>query len=383
MTMKIYIIAGEDSGDNIGSKLMLALKQTIPDCQFFGIGGRKMEAQGLNSLFAMEEISIFGFFEIIPHIRKIIALINLTVNSIIAIKPDIVITIDSRGFNYKVAKKIKGKISAKLVHYVAPTVWAYNEKRAEKFAKIYDHMIAILPFEPPYFEKYGLPCSFVGHPIIEDQKGNRALFRSKYDIEDSDNLLCICTGSRKSEINKLARIFFSAVKLLQTKIKDLVVVIPISQRFHKIIKNFIQEMNLNIRFVLIENNEEKYDAFAASDIALVKNGTVAYEVAWQNCPMVVAYKINPFSYLLLKLFIKIKFVNLINILNKKEIIPELIQTNCTPEKISQTLSDLYNNKKAIEKQIDSYKKTFTMLGVNEKETPSLKAASIIYRLLKF
>ena len=212
---KIYIIAGEPSGDAIGAKIINHIKALSSHVSFYGIGGQEMQKTGLTSLFPMGNISLFGFLEILPHLFNVIKLINLTVKDILDCKPNIVVTIDSPGFCFRVAKKLKKlNFNTKLIHIVAPTVWAYKPKRAIKFALVYDHLLSILPFEPPLFEKYNLKTTYIGHPVFEQNFDDVDvdLFKKKHNIPNSEKIICVTPGSRKSEIIRLLPIFLSALE---------------------------------------------------------------------------------------------------------------------------------------------------------------------------
>ncbi|AIL65942.1 Lipid-A-disaccharide synthase [Rickettsiales bacterium Ac37b] len=381
--LKVFLIAGEASGDNLGAKLMQALNyySTVP-IEFYGIGGNNMEKAGLNSFFPMQELSLIGFFEILPNIRRIIKRINETVQYIKYIKPDIVITIDSPGFCTNVVQKLQ-KEDIKFVHYVAPSVWAYKPSRAVKFAKLYNHLLALLPFEPPYFEKVGLPCSFVGHPIIEDfdkPENHSHIFKTKYNIHIKDKLLCIMPGSRISELSRLLPIFCKTAKILinsQTVSKIIIITLP-----HLInkVQNIVNSANLNT--IIVANEEEKKAALYSSNIALVKSGTSTLEVAMSKLPMIVAYKVNPLSALLLKILIKIPYVTLINILANKQIIPEFLQNKCTPKILSNALQTLLHDSQMRQTQINASSEAINSLKPNNTLLPSHKAALVILKILK-
>lgn len=343
MSKKFFIIAGEASGDWLGAKLMQELKNN----KICGIGGKKMEAVGLKSLFNMSEISLMGFAEILPHAAKLIKLINFTVDEINKFKPDVVVTIDSPGFNFRVAKKIQSlRPQTKLIHYVAPTVWAYKPKRAEKVNALFDKLLCILPFEPPYFNN----AEFIGHPVLEDglDKGNAAAFKEKYKIDD---FICLMPGSRKGEVRKLLPIFLSAARILGKK--------PVVIAADNVV---LPEGIIKIP------NAEKADCFAASSCGIIKSGTSGLEYAFAGKPYVVAYKANKITAYMVKRMIKIKFVNLVNILFEREIVPELIQENCTAEKIADALK----NHKAVDKN-----ELVRMLSREGGGQPSAFAASLV------
>lgn len=386
MTKKFFIIAGEASGDLLGSKLIKELKSQLSAkneaVEFIGVGGSLMQQQGLKTIFAMEELSVMGFLEVLPHLPKLINRINQTAKEIELQKPDYVITIDSPDFNFRVIKKLKN-YSGKKIHLIAPSVWAYRESRAEKISKLYDLLLAVLPFEPPYFERYGLKTVFIGHPIMENapdltQKNKiTAEFRLKYNIAKDDILLCLTPGSRNGEVKKIFPEFIGAVNLLKEKTTNVKVVIPVADKT----KNLVQEMakKLQVEYFLIEK-EEKSSAFFACDFALAKSGTNTLELALYSLPMIIAYKVNFVTHFLLKRMIKIKFANLLNLILNKEIIPEMLQDNCAAEKIFHALEKLIFDKKEAQNQHDQITAALKMMGFDHLENPSLKAASEILKL---
>lgn len=375
--LKIYLIAGEASGDNIASKLMNAIKNQNKNVEFYGIGGEKMQESGMNLLFPSQELSVMGFLEILPHIPKFIKRIKQTVKDIIKLQPDVVITIDSPGFSFRVAKKVKNHIKGKLIHYVAPTVWAYKPDRAKKIAKIYDHLLVILPFEPKYFIKEGLDTSFVGHPAIENLKHTgRELFRKNHQISDNNLLVCLAPGSRPQEIKNLLPIFLKAVDYLQEKIdKKITVAIPTKPYLKSIIQTYTQ----NSPNILLISEKDKESLFSSSDLALTKSGTITTELAFYQMPMVIAHKVNSLSYWLLKRMIKIKYATIINLLADKELIPELLQEKCNSISIGEAL---YHTTQPTNTNLwkQKIKEQLAKLQVNNK-TPSELAAKKILELL--
>ena len=369
--MKIYLIAGEASGDNIGSKLMRQLKLQHADIEFYGIGGEKMQAEGMNLLFPSSDLAVMGFFEILPHIFKFISKIKQTIKQIIQLQPDVVITIDSPGFSFRVAKAIKNKISGKLIHYVAPTVWAYRPERAKKIAQIYDHLLVILPFEPEYFLKEGLPTSFVGHPAIEDltilPKEN---FRNKFNIAKEDLLLCLTPGSRSQEIKTLLPIFLASVDILRNKLQqNIIIAIPTALK--DLVASYADEN------VIIIDEADKQSLFSSADLALTKSGTITTELAFYQIPMVIAHKVNRFSAWLLKKIIQVKFVTIVNLLANKELIPELLQERCNPEAIAEQLLLTFSAKEKWQQELTD---NLAKLKVNE-QLPSELAAKKILELI--
>ena len=370
--LKIYLIAGEASGDNIAAKLMVALKSQNPDIEFYGIGGPKMQALGLNSLFPMQDLALMGFLEIIPHIPKLFSRIKQTIADICQLQPDALITIDSPGFCFRIAKAVKNKIVGKLIHYVAPTVWVYKPERAKKIAQIYDHLLVILPFEPEYFIKEGLATSFVGHPAIEDLRIlPKTLFREKFNIPKENLLLCLAPGSRKQEIKTLLPIFLDAVNKLANS--NVTIAIPVQAHLKSLIQSY------NDRIILVDEMD-KESLFSAADLALTKSGTITTELAFYQLPMIVAHRVNALSYWLLKKMIKVDYVTIINLLAQQEIIPELLQDRCNAELIAEYLEQAMNPHNQA-KWRQAIKTNLAKLRFNE-EIPSQLAAKKILTLIK-
>lgn len=376
--MKLYIIAGEASGDRYGAGLMRELKLRRPDLEIRGIGGPLMEAEGLNSLFPMGELSLMGFWEIVPHIPKLLRRIRETVEDIRAFAPDMVITIDSPGFCCRVAKALQNDPFT-LVHYVAPTVWAYKPGRAKKFAKLFDHLLVILPFEPPYFDAVGLKNTYIGHPIMETilPESGQA-FREKHHIRETDTLICLMPGSRITEIKRLLPIFLKTVQLM-TAAKNLKIAIPVLPHLKGTIEKLVDASP--VAAILIDTDKEKYECLKTADIALVKSGTGTFEVAMAGCPMVVAYKVSTISYWIIRLLAKIRYVNLINLTLDRELIPEFLQKNCTPFLLSQSLDQLLTNSALRQEQRTQTAAVLENMGFGQVQKPSAKAAEVMLGLL--
>ena len=384
MTKSVYIIAGEASGDLIGAHLMRSLKeQTSDDITFYGVGGPKMIEQGMESIFPFYELSMLGAVEILPYLFNIAARIRITVEDIIAKAPDIVITIDSPGFCFRVVERLRGEqlgFSCKFVHYVAPTVWVYKPERAALCAKLFDHMLVLLPFEPPYFEKEGLACTWVGHPVVaETNAGDGNAFRQKYEIPADAPLFCLLPGSRKGEVERHMPIFAKAITLLATQFPALAMVVAVPANVMPFVSPFFN--GCPFRAVVTSNEEDKKNAIAASQIAIVKSGTVALEVAMANIPMIVTYRIHPLSAWYVRRTLQIKYANLINILQGQEVIPELLQELCTPIMIASASAALLADLAHQEKQKSNEKIALNTLLPTDKTLPSDKAAKVILELL--
>lgn len=380
-TKIIYLIAGEPSGDFLGAQLMAAMKRaTTQPIVFHGVGGPKMKAQGLNSLFNYENLAHMGLLEIIPHAIQIMAHIDQTVEDIEAKKPDALITIDAPGFCKRVVKKLRKKqFDTKYIHYIAPSVWAWRPKRAEIFAKLFDHLLALLPFEPPYFTRTGLACSFVGHPIVaETQTGNAESFRKRYDIAEHTPLFCVLPGSRRGEIKRHMPIFARAITLLSEQFPNLVIVVPVPKYLLEEVKGYFK--GCPFRAVITADDDDKKNALKASQLALVKSGTVTLEVAMAGIPMVVAYRVNPLSAFIFRRLRLTKLVTLVNIIAGKEIIPELLQECATPLMIAGAAASLLSSPDRMSTQKQAMKEALSQLSPPVM-LPSDKAASVVFSVL--
>ena len=376
-SIKVYLIATEPSGDIIGSNLIKSLKKAKNKVQIFGIGGPNMINSGLTkSLFPIKELSILGIFEIIPKIYKVFSLLKSTEKDLIKIRPNVLVTIDSPDFNFRVLKKISNKIPfTKKIHYVAPTVWAWRGGRAKYLSKYIDKLLTILPFESKYFTKYNLKTKFVGHPIYEIKKNkkiNKKNLYIKYKIKKGYKIISFLPGSRVSEIRKSLPVLIETINLIKNRsnldVHILFYILP-----H--LKKYFNKYKFDFSYSLVYETD-KYDAFKISNAAISTSGTVAVELSYFNIPTIVIYKLNFFSYLIAKIFVKIKHANLLNILEKKYIIPEFLQFKCRPNLIANELIKLLNNTSYAQKQIILTKKALLKLKPNSK-LPSVNAVNEI------
>lgn len=379
--MKLYFIAGESSGDFIGASLIESLKsinQHDRNIEFYGVGGPRMQDAGINTLFSIDQINLMGFLEVFPHLLKVSKLIEKTVEDILFKNADMVITIDSPGFTYRVAERIK-KIAPhiKLVHVVAPSVWAYKPGRAKKYARIYNYLLTLLPFEPEYFISEGLRSTCIGHPVLEQSflKGTSNL-RAEMNLKDQSKVIAVTPGSRKGEIRRhmpIIRMVFD--KLFSTHDIEVIFVQPNDFNI-KEIQKFLEGAKFNYSF-----STDRLKAFAVSDCALAKSGTNTLEITASGIPQIVGYKLNPITFFLLKMMIRIRFASLINIISNREIIPEYIQSEFNVENLVLALSDLLRDREAGKSQVAEATKILEKIGLNAKEKPSIKAANIILNLL--
>jgi len=373
MGKTIYLIAGEASGDFLGAKLIEAIKELSPDAKIIGIGGPLMQAQGLQSLFSMQELSLMGIFEILPHAFHLLKRIRQTVDDIVENQPDVLVTIDSPGFCLRVAEKIKQSTNIPIVHYVAPSVWAWRESRAKKLAAKVDHLLTLFPFEPPYFEKYNLPTTFVGHPLTEQTIEADPTFRNRHGIASDVIILSVLPGSRMGELNKLLPVFMQTVDLLSRKFSNLHLVFPTIPHLVPFLSNTLKQAK--IPYTLLSSSSERYAAFFSSNAALAASGTVSLELALTNLPMVIAYKISPLTYFFVKYLVKIKNVCLVNILLGKNIIEEKLQKDCNAEELAKAIEKIL---KSHGKEMKPYlQEAIKQLYPKSSTTPSKLAAKTI------
>lgn len=381
-SLTIYLIAGEPSGDLLGAHLMRSLRaQSTRHIRFYGIGGERMEAEGLNSLFPYHELSMMGLVEILPHIYRTLLRISGTIADITLKQPDMVITIDSPGFCFRVVEKLRmANFKSKFVHYVAPTVWAYKPERAEKCSKIFDHMLLLLPFEAPYFERVGLACSFVGHPVLsESANGDCVSFRAKYALADDVPLFCLLAGSRKGEVKRHMPVFARAVAMLASAYPKLTIFIAAPDHVLPLLAPFLNTCPFQV--IIAEDEADKKNGIAASKFAIVKSGTVAFEVAMAGVPMLVTYKMNRFTAYWLRRMIKTKYANLLNIILGKEAIPELLQERCTPIMLASAANTILSIPEIAERQKANIKTAMQKLMPQNGTKPSDEAARVVLGLL--
>jgi len=341
---KIFIIAGESSGDVLGADLIRSLRAITPELEIRGIGGEKMLAAGLpESFFPMEELSVMGVAEVLPKVPKFLGLIRKTVEAVRGFNPDVVVTIDSPDFSFRVQKKLwEQKISARRVHYVAPTVWAWRSDRARKIAEYLDGIICLFPFEVPYFEREGLHAISVGHPMVTSGvlEGDGARFRQAHGFVADDLILGVFCGSRRRELDMGIPVIRQVASLLLTKFPELKFIVPTLPKWQARLEEEFRDFGA----VVTSEPSEKYDSFRACDAAVVVSGTVALEVALSGTPHVLFYKMNGLTWEIIRRVLKTKFAHLGNILLKRKAYPEFIQNQVDALDISETLSKFISDK---------------------------------------
>ena len=373
--IKVFIVAGELSGDLLGEGLIIELKKMTNDIEIFGVGGSKMIAQGLKPIFNIKFLSIMGIFEVILKIPKVIKLLNLAKSKIIEINPDIVITIDAPGFNFRLQKSIKS-LGIKQIHYVAPSVWAWKSYRAKKITKFLDHLLVLFPFEKKFFIKEGLSTTFVGHPIaFDDYYNNNQYFLEKSLNENALKKIVILPGSRISEIKKLMPVFIKAAELLNKNYKEIKFYIVTLTEYKTIIMEYFKDTNLN--FYITSSHDERYNIYGKVDFALCASGTVTMELAKASTAMLVVYKLHFITWFILKAMVKVKTATIINIILKENVIPELFQQDVNEFNIHRIIKSYLDDDNLNKIQIKKLKIAINELKSGTNDPSYIAAKSVL------
>ena len=374
---KIFILTGEPSGDKLASSVISKLKVLEPNIEYLSVGGTHLNSLGIKSIFDLKEITYIGFTSVLLNIFKIRNRINKTVDEIIKFNPNILFSVDSPDFTLRVAERVK-KINnnIKTVHYVAPQVWVWREGRVKKIKKFIDHILLLFNFEKKYFDKENITNSFVGHPLLEKQT------KSKIDLSNmffkDKKIISIFPGSRSSEIKVLMPILIEFVKLMNEKYDDYLFVFHATEENKYNINDKLKNSNLNNTEVISDENI-KSEILSISVFAVSKSGTVSLEICNANVPSIIIYKMNFLNFMIIKLLVKIKFANIINIINNKEVIPELLQKECNPKEIFRSVTYFLKNPILIDRQIDDYKKTLD--EIRSKTSSTGEASAILAKYL--
>ena len=379
----IMLVVGEPSGDALGQQLILALRElTHGKARIIGVGGERMRAAGMQSLYSITDTSVMGLREVVPNIPRILARIRQVADFAKANNPDIAVMIDSPDFTHKVASRIR-RIAPelKLVDYVAPQVWASRPKRALTMAKSFDHVLCLLPFEVPIFQNVGMGASFVGHPVIEraPRPGQGDAFRARHGIPRDQKVLLLLPGSRSNEIRFLLSVFREAIEQTSAAAGSIRIVLPTVQNVSASVRKLAAEWRKDI--LVVEGPDEKMGAFDAADIALAASGTVSTELALSTTPMVIGYRVGALTAAIARRFIKVPYVTLVNIILNREVVPEFIQENCTSANLSRELIRLLTNPAARLEQVTATASAVKAMGYGD-EAPSMRAAREILRIIK-
>ncbi|MGQ0526774.1 MAG: lipid-A-disaccharide synthase [Alphaproteobacteria bacterium] len=382
--MKIFMIAGEGSGDALGAPLMKALKGklAVPPV-ITGVGGSLMQKEGLQSLYPMQDLCVMGIVEVLKHAPRLLKLVKEIAFEIERQQPDILITIDLPDFNFRVAKFLKkrGLSKIKIVHYVAPTVWAWRPGRAKKVAQFLDGLICLFPFEPPYFTVHNLSAEFCGHPLVENApRGDGKAFRKNHEISEDIKTLGLFFGSRHGEFQAVRDIFIDTVKILQVQHENLHLIVPTLPHLESDVRHALSM--LDCPATVISDSQQKWQSFAAMDAALAISGTVGLELAYARVPHVIAYRANVVSGWIFQAIAHVQYVHFVNIIARRMIVPEYLQVHCNAPEISQGLLKLLDSKTAHAMQIAEFKDIAAMLGSKNTNPPSSRAADFVLKILK-
>ena len=328
---KIFILTGEPSGDKLASKVISKVQKNNPNIQYACVGGTHLNSLGIKSIFNLKEITYIGFTSVLLNIFKIKNKINKTVEEIVRFSPDILFSVDSPDFTLRVAEKVK-KLNndIKTIHYVAPQVWVWREGRVKKFKKFLDHILLLFDFEKKYFDKENIPNTFVGHPLLEEESKNKIDLTNI--ISNDKKIISLFSGSRSSEVNLLLPILIDFINMMNKKFNNFTFIFHTTEDNKNLISEKIHNINLKNVEVISEENIKK-QILNKSIFAVSKSGTVSLEICNARVPSIIIYKMNFLNFLIVKMLVKIKFANIINIINNKEIIPELIQKECNAKEI--------------------------------------------------
>ncbi len=368
MHKKIMIIATEPSGDSLGYDLIKAIQRESDDILFFGIGGEKMESLKFKSIINMKELSVNGIIEVLLRLKSFVKYINQTIKFINTNKPDVIVTIDSPSFNYRLIKKLQHlRNKTKFIHYVAPSVWAWKKYRAKQFSKVYDLLLTLFDFEPKYFEEYKLDSKFVGHPIFFQRRN----FKKK----NKEKIISFYPGSRVNEINKIFPEMLEVMKIFSNENPSYrlkIVTIP------SLVDN-IKKIMKNEKFEIISNFNKKEQIMSNSLLAIAASGTISLELAFYKVPMIIVYNANFFTTFIIKKLVKIKWCSLINIMFNREIVPELLFENFNKEEILKKINYFLSDRNNFSKQRKYFGKLSGKL-INKNNDPSILAAKLILNI---
>ncbi len=372
----VYLLAGEHSGDVLGARLMAALKAARPELAFAGIGGPRMAAEGLHSLFPMQELAVMGFLEVLPRLARLRRLMAATVADIALRRPDVLVTIDSPGFALRLLRRVRGSGIAR-VHYVAPQVWAWRESRVRRFPGLWDRLLCLLPFEVAFFARHGLPASFVGHPVLESgaDAGSAGRFRAAHGLAPDARVLVLMPGSRRSEAGRLLPIYGATVALLARRFPTLVPVVPTTAAVAGTVA--AATATWSVRPLIVTEADEKHDAYAAAAAALTKSGTSTLELALAGVPMAVTYRVNPLTGAIARRLIRVPHVAMVNLLAGRAVVPELLQQDCRPDRLAATVATLIEDRDAAAAQRAAFRDVMASLAPPHGRPSAAAAAEVL------
>ena len=374
---KIFIVTGEPSGDKLAATVISKLKISDPDIEYSCVGGAHLNSLGIKSIFELKEITYIGFTSVFLNIFKIRNRINKTVKEVIKFDPDILFTVDSPDFTLRVANRVK-KINAniKTIHYVAPQVWVWRKGRVKKFKRFLDHILLLFNFEKDYFDKENILNTFVGHPLLEKKDKNKTDLSNI--ISTDKKIISLFAGSRVSETDLLLPVLFDFINMMNKKFQDYLFVFHATEENKILISKKLKILNLNNTEVISDENI-KSKILSNSIFAVSKSGTISLEICNAKVPSIIIYKMNFFNFMIVKFLVKIKYANIINIINNKEIIPELIQGECNAKEIYKSVVFFLNNPMLMERQVKDCQ--ITLEEIRSKTSSAGEASSILAKYL--
>ena len=379
---RIVLIATEESGDRLGANLMKVLRQRLGGAvRFEGVGGRAMAREGLTSLFPIEELSIIGLAAVVRQLPKILRLIRQTADAVLEASPDALVIIDSPDFTLRVARRVRARdASIPIVEYVSPSVWAWRPGRARAMRRYVDHVLALLPFEPEAYQRLrGPPCSYVGHPLVEQLATLRPDSAEQARRDAAPPVLLVLPGSRRSEIRHHMAVFGATLARLQAQGVAFEAVLPTMPHLEALVREAVKGWPVQPRIVVGE--VEKKAAFRIAHAALVKSGTVTLELALSGVPMVAAYRVGSAEAWVLRRAINISSIILANLVIGENVVPEFVQENCTPERLTPSLAELLSDSPLRQRQVEAFAKLDAIMSTGD-QPPSVRAADIVLAAMR-
>ena len=374
---KIFVLTGEPSGDKLASTLISKLKLENSDIEYLSVGGTHLKNLGIKSIFDLKEITYLGFTSVLLNIFRIKSKINKTVEEIVKFKPDILLSVDSPDFTLRVAEKVK-KINSniKTIHYVAPQVWVWRKNRVKKIKKFIDHILLLFEFEKKYFDEENINNTFVGHPLIERNQNNKTIIDNI--LPKNKKIISLFPGSRNSETNVLLPILLDFIKLMNKKHNEYFFYIHATDENKNLILEHVKKYNFDNIDIVSEENI-KSEILSKSIFAVSKSGTVSLQICNFNVPSIIIYKLSFINFMIFKMLVNVKFANIINIINNREVIPELLQKECNADEIYRSVIYFLKNPELMKKQVSECSKTLE--GIRSKTSSAGEASSILIKYL--
>jgi len=374
---KIFVLTGEPSGDKLAATVISRLKLLNPEIQYLSVGGTHLKNLGIKSIYDLKEITYLGFTSVFFNIFKIKSKINKTVEEIIKFNPDILLSVDSPDFTLRVAEKVKNKNNnIKTLHYVAPQVWIWRKNRVKKIKRFIDHILLLFEFEKKYFDEENIENTFVGHPLIEHRKTNKTFIDNI--LPENKKIISLFPGSRKSEINVLLPILLDFIKLMNKKYKNFFFYFHSTEESKSFILEIVKDLKFNNIDVISDENI-KSKILSHTTFAVSKSGTVSLQICNFNIPSIIIYKLSFINFMIFKMLVNVRFANIINIINNREVIPELLQKDCNAVEIYKSVIYFLKNPYLVKKQVAECSKTLE--GIRSKTSSADEACSILIKYL--